>query len=695
MSEDPVAELAASAFDLLADSLGFIYCGAVARESGTLRDASSGFSRLPLPDQEAIVEAVVAAVSAAAAPHGESRSGRIVEIAAPTPGGATISALCFPEAQTAVFAVPHFDADLPADRFRAAAAAILPLLERVEGLRAERQRLLQSQGLLAHVGELAHVGGWQHSLATGRLVWSDALYAIHGLDPRGEIALDSVLKLYPSPGREKLTNEFERAAAEGGGFEVTAPIRTPSGERRVVRTVGRTCTGGSGRTLYGIAQDVTVKLSGERRLWWATNHDPITTLPNRMLFEDRIAVAAQRARRDKRPFALVIIEVAARDDAGPTAPSPLSDRQMQEVAARLSAVSRESDTIARLSPTEFAILLNDVDSERTLDPALARLGGQITRMRSDEAGGASASMTAGVAYFPLHAEEPEGLIRAAEMSLARAQRQPGSPIVIFDHTIADDAAQRRESVIGRARKGLARGEFVPYYQPQVDIETGRVVGVEALVRWHTRDLILDAKDFANALDDQEIGSGVGRAMLDAVIEDVARLKRSTDWRFRVSVNASRTEVLRNDFLDTFLQRARSRNLKPTDFTIEITEDVIIGIDDQALQDKLSFLVSSGVEFSLDDFGTGYASLIHITSFPIKEIKIDKQFVFGIETNRRKRAIVRGMVQIARSLGLNVIAEGVETPEQEDVLREIGCRYAQGFLYSFPLPFDQFANLLEA
>ncbi|GAB5374051.1 MAG: hypothetical protein AcusKO_05130 [Acuticoccus sp.] len=183
-------------------------------------------------------------------------------------------------------------------------------------------------------------------------------------------------------------------------------------------------------------------------------------------------------------------------------------------------------------------------------------------------------------------------------------------------------------------------------------------------------------------------------MLEAVIADIAELRRITDRHLRVSINASRTELLRNDFLDTFLDKTRRGNLKPDDFIIEITEDVIIGVDDITLQDKISYLVSSGVEFALDDFGTGYASLIHISSFPVKEIKIDKQFIAGIETDQSKQAIIKGILQIAEAMNLTVIAEGVETAAQQAVLREIGCRYAQGYLYCFPIPFAQFTAMLE-
>jgi diguanylate cyclase (GGDEF)-like protein len=615
----------------------------------------------------------------------------VVTMLTETPAGSA-TCLVVPEAGSVVFAVADRGAVDPA-LLRRAARPALALLDRVEGFRAERVRLLQSRGLLAHVEELANVGGWEQTLATGRIIWSDEIYEMHGLEPGGEVTLERVLQLYPSPAREKLSHEMERAAADGGGFDVTTPIRTPAGERRIVRTVGRARADRGGRKLYGITQDVTKQMSTERRLWWAANHDPVTSLPNRLLFEDRIAVAVQRARREDRTFALVIIEISdfARltDNAGYTVP----DKHMLEVAARLGSVTRQADTVARISISEFAIILNDVASRATLEPAMGRLAGEIRQMQAMTAGDGIV-MSAGIAFFPEHAVGPEDLTHAAEMALTEAKRKLENPIVVFDRTIADDVARRRETILGRARESLLRGEFVPYYQPQIDMETGEVVGVEALVRWQTPDVLLDAKDFAYALDDHEIGSRVGRAVLDQVIADVARLREITDRPFRVSVNASRTEVLRNDFLETFLEKTRAGNLKPSDFIIEITEDVIIGVDDQSLHDKISFLVSSGVEFSLDDFGTGYASLIHITSFPVKEIKIDKQFIFGIETDRRKRAIVKGILKIARSMGLNVIAEGVETAEQEEVLREIGCRYAQGYLYAYPVPFAQFASMLE-
>ncbi|MEM8662670.1 MAG: bifunctional diguanylate cyclase/phosphodiesterase, partial [Pseudomonadota bacterium] len=687
-TNDPFAELAAAACNLLADSIGVRYCGAVSLDSEALRGASSEFLRLPDAVREAVVAAVIEAVQDWEFDEDDAQSNRLISAPVPEEVGDNAAALLFPETDTIIFAVPAPGKTLSLTPFRRAAVSALPILYRIDDLRTERIATRRAHKLLSHVEELSKIGGWELVVGTSRPEWSDEIYTIHDLEPGSEVTLERVLQLYPSPAREKLSLELERAAAEGTGFELTAPIQTPAGEPRIVRIVARSRADRSGRKLYGIAQDVTRQLATERRLWWAANHDPVTSLPNRLLFEDRLGVAVRRAQREERPLALLIIEISdfARlaEHAGYTVP----DKHMMEAAARLGAVTRESDTVARVSINEFALILWDVDSTASFNPVMERLDAQFEEMQAENGGGSGIVLSAGTAFYPAHASGHEELMRAAEMALSRSKRKLDQGVVIFDTKLADDAAQRRDTILARARDSLAKREFVPYYQPQIDMETGEVVGVEALVRWQTPDMTLDAKDFTYALDDHEIGSQVGRVVLENVIADLAKLRQVTDQPFRVSINASRTEVLRNDFLDTFLEKTREGNLKPTDFIIEITEDVILGVDDQTLHDKISFLVSSGVEFSLDDFGTGYASLIHVTSFPIKEIKIDKQFVTGIESDRRKRAIVKGIIQIARSMGLNIIAEGVETVEQQEVLRDIGCRYAQGYLYSFPVPFPQ-------
>ena len=568
-----------------------------------------------------------------------------------------------------------------------------------------RRRDALAHAMLRHIEEIAHIGAFEFDPDSGRFVWSDEVFHIHGLDPPVAPDLEQLLALSPPPAREKLRLEFEQAAIEGRSFDLTTPVEAADGRDRTIRTIGRArLAGGRVREIFGTVEDVTRQIDAEQRTWWAANHDPVTALPNRLLFDDRLTSAIQRSKRQGSGFAIALVGIR-RPFATARGPSAgITDREVVIVATRLGAAVRESDTLARVSADEFAILLNDIGSSEMLEVPLRRV---VDRFLADDGAAADddasaihtlphdLAMSCGVALFPKHGRSADALLRAADLALLRAKARPDLPYVVYDRTIAASASKRRESILDRARESLERNEFVPYYQPQVDIETSEIVGAEALVRWKTPDLVLDAKDFAFALNDHEIGSRVSAAILGAVIEDIEKLKRHGDRPFRVSVNASRTEVLRNDFLETFLERTRQGKLRADDFIIEITEDVIIGIADQKLHDKISYLASSGVEFSLDDFGTGYASLIHITSFPIKEIKIDKQFITGIEHDRRKRAIVRGIVSIARSIGLHVIAEGVETYEQEDVLRSIGCRYAQGYLYSFPLPFDQFAALFES
>ncbi|MEM8664918.1 MAG: diguanylate cyclase, partial [Pseudomonadota bacterium] len=546
--DDPFSELSASACNLLADSIGVRYCGFATLDRAVVRAASSEFMRLPRSARDQTVRAICRVVADAQSGEDEISSDVLMRAPADDAVGGTTVALFFPETEMVAFAVEPPGREVALSPFRRAAVSALPIIYKASDLQVERHRLVEEHGLLAHVGSLAKIGGWEQNIGTGRLTWSPELFAIHGLEPHGDITLDRMLALYPSPAREKLSLEMERAASEGTGFDLTTPLTTPGGDRRVVRTLGRTRVGPTGRQLYGIAQDVTQELAVERRLWWAANHDPVTSLPNRLLFQDRIAVAIRRARREERTLALVLVEVSdfARltERSGYTVP----DKNMMEIADRLVSVMRESDTIARISIDEFAILLSDVDSEELLGPAMDRLNSQFAEMRREEVTGDGLVMSVGIAFFPTHASSEEELLRAGEMALARAKRKLDQGVVVFDQELADDAARRRETVLAQARESLKKGEFVPYYQPQIDIDTNEVVGVEALVRWRTPDMILDAKDFAYALDDHEIGSRVGRAVLDQVIADIARLRAITDRPFRVSVNASRTEVLRNDFL---------------------------------------------------------------------------------------------------------------------------------------------------
>ncbi len=688
---DPFVELSASASEMMASAGGVRCCGTLAMRSGRLLGASHGFYDLPSSVRAELIDAVTGTIGTTV---GESH--HVVHPAFSSSGTATgtLHVLAFPQNDAAVFAFALDGQALDLAALRRAAVSAMPLLYQIDDLAAERESIHQTNTLLRHVEALADVGGWELAVGSDKLIWSDKVYNIHGLELGGEVTLESALRLYPSPGKEKLVIAMERAAAQGTGFEVTTPIQTPAGDWRIVRTVGRSGMTDGRRILYGVTEDVTARMSVERRLWWAANHDPVTSLPNRLLFEDRLSVAIQRSQRDRSAFALAVVEVSDFASLNPHSGYAMPDRNMLDVAGRLDALTRDSDTVARLSINEFALVLNGVSSEEQLRPEVDRMTAQIADLQSSANGGDGIVVSVGVAFFPIHATTMEELVRAAELALAQAKRRLDNPVIIYNRKIANDAERKRETVLTRARASLARNEFVPFYQPQIDIETNQIVGVEALVRWQTSDTILDAKDFAYALDDHEIGGRVGRAVLDQVIADLGKLRQMTDRPFRVSINASRTEVLRNDFLDTFLEKARAGHLRPSDFIIEITEDVIIGVDDRTLHDKISFLVSSGVEFSLDDFGTGYASLIHITSFPVAEIKIDKQFITGIESDFRKKSIVRGIVDIARSMGLNLIAEGVETPEQQETLRDIGCRYVQGYLYSFPVPFAQFSAMLQ-
>ena len=255
--DDPFEELASSACNLLADSLGVRYCGIINADEATLRASSSEFYYLPDDVKRRIVDNLSDAVLTAEYDSDVTLSSQLITLDEPGLGG-TLGALFFPETEVTVFSVAPAGRTIDPTRFRRAAVSALPILYRLEDLRTERHDLIKSANLLHHVEELAKVGGWEQTLASGRMLWSDEIYRMHGLEKDGNLTLDRVLALYPSPARERLT--LERAAAERSGFDVTMPIRTASGDQRIVRTVGRAEIGPEGPIIYGITQDVFLSL---------------------------------------------------------------------------------------------------------------------------------------------------------------------------------------------------------------------------------------------------------------------------------------------------------------------------------------------------------------------------------------------------------------------------------------------------
>jgi diguanylate cyclase (GGDEF)-like protein/PAS domain S-box-containing protein len=450
--------------------------------------------------------------------------------------------------------------------------------------------------------------------------------------------------------------------------------------------------------LIGQIEDVTERRALRERLAYAAIHDPLTTLPNRVLFLDRLEVALSRSTRFRRRSAVIFLDLdhfkLVNDSMGHTA----GDELLQAVAQRLRAALRPSDTVARFGGDEFVVLCEEIaDEEAALDVA-RRLSDALAPPIDLTEGEVFVTASQGVAISGRASDSASGLLRDADTAMYMAKERGRSRTELFDlqsHAMAIEQMQTRSQL----HWALERGEFDVYYQPIVDLESGRLAGVEALLRWqHPERGLLLPGDFLTVAEESGLIVPIGAWVLDEACRQHVRWQQERTQRgaaslpIGVSVNLSPRQLVDPGFVDQVQDIIRSSTIDPSALWLEITEGALATDTGSTLR-ILSDLRALGVRLSIDDFGSGYASLGYLKSFPVETVKIDRGFIEGIGQGTADTTIVRSVVNLARSLGLHSIAEGVELPAQLHELRTLGCEFAQGFLLGVPLPAKTVGDVL--
>jgi diguanylate cyclase (GGDEF)-like protein/PAS domain S-box-containing protein len=442
----------------------------------------------------------------------------------------------------------------------------------------------------------------------------------------------------------------------------------------------------------GVISDITERKTLEAALAHQALHDALTDLPNRALLLDRAQQAIARARRDQRGVALLFLDLdnfkIVNDSLGHAA----GDRLLVLVAGMLRACVRESDTVARLGGDEFVALLDGVADAAEAEAVCARiqeaLGAPLKLGRARI--GVTASI--GVVISADGHTHPEHLLRDADIAMYRAKASGKQRHVVFAPQMRLAATQRWQQELD-LRRAIERDELELHFQPKVELHSGRTVGVEALARWrHPERGLVPPADFIPLAEETGLIVPLGRWALREACRQTQLWNegRLANDALTVSVNLSPRQFRDPRLAHDVSAALESSGLSPALLTIEITESVAMD-DAELTAATLATLQRVGVSISIDDFGTGYSSLAHLKRFPVDTLKIDRSFVDGLGVEQEDTAIVSATIRLAHALGIKVIAEGVETPEQAEVLRELGCDRAQGFWFGRPVPFAELRN----
>lgn len=437
-----------------------------------------------------------------------------------------------------------------------------------------------------------------------------------------------------------------------------------------------------------IARDIRERKTYESQISYLANYDQLTGLPNRILLNDRAAQAMAYASRERREMALMLVSIDQLEIVNEGYGRMAAEQALVEIAKRLGSVSRQGDTVARIGEDAFAVLATDIQrTETVLTRARALSAALRTSIRVLDTD-VRMTVSVGMSVFPRDADDWERLVANADSAMRRARAEGQGNIRFYALGMERRALDRLdlESALERA---LNTGELAVHYQPQFDVRTRQIVGAEALLRWNRRGVgNVSPAAFIPVAEESGLIVRLGQWVLDSVCVEAARWPSVPPCR--VAVNISATQLY-SGIADHVRNALRASGLPPACLELELTESTALRDANEAEQ-VLRDLKSIGVAIAIDDFGTGQSGLSYLSRMPVDRLKIDQSFVNRMTKDSSDRAIVQTIISMARILGLDVIAEGVETEDQCRVLLEDGCHYAQGFLHSPAVQAEEFRRL---
>lgn len=431
-----------------------------------------------------------------------------------------------------------------------------------------------------------------------------------------------------------------------------------------------------------------------KELQHVADHDVLTGLPHRGLFIKRLIAAMEDADRNGTRVALMLVDVDHFKQINDSLGHDVGDALLCSFADRLRSVVRRTDTAARLGGDEFGVVLSQIRQDGDLVKVITSLNERLHQPMEHRGRQVECQASIGVAIYPDHAKTAEALTKCSDLALAEAKRMRGC--VETFHPGMVEEFQRGTQMLSIARAGVEERRIVPYYQPKIDLISGNLVGLEALVRCE-RDggMPMLPETFALAFADRKLAAAIGEQMLARVVDDVRDwVDRGIDFG-HVAINSCAADFSGDDFAERVLNGLKARDLPPDLIELEVTEGVFLGRGAHHVKRALTMLSEQGMRIALDDFGTGYASLIHLKQFPVDVLKIDRSFVAGIGKNPDDTAIVRALIGLGNSLGIATVAEGIETEAQAVFVRAHGCDIGQGFLYSTPQPAHRIPELIAS
>lgn len=569
--------------------------------------------------------------------------------------------------------------------------------------------LLEREMSLAEAQRIARLGNWQWNLSSNRFTASTQTLRILGIqdDPASTtLSFDAFLGHIHEADRQAVESGIRQAIATGAPFRQDHRVHVPTGDMRIVHHYAEVAfeQGGAATSVVGTIQDITDQKKTEAQIHFLSNYDRLTQLPNRQLFQDRVTQALATQKRHGLQGAVLLINLDRFQRINDTLGPKCGDEMLREVAERLVHCVRHSDSVARhddqepttlsrLGGDEFTILLTHLSSAQNATKVAQRVQEALAAPFEVENRPVVITASIGIALLGQDGEDVDTLLRNAEAAMHAAQDQGRNTYQFYSKSM-NVALAERLSLETDLRQAIDKGEFLLHYQPQVDIRRWEIVGVEALIRWpHPERGMVSPMSFIPLAEEIGLIDQIGQWVLRTACAQQVAWSACGLGDITIAVNLSAVQFQQAALLDTIRTIVRETGVDPARMELELTESTAMQQAENAVG-TFNQLKEMGFSLSIDDFGTGYSSLAYLKRFPIDTIKIDRAFVKDLDTESEQAAIAIAIIAMAHGLKLRVLAEGVETQPQLDILRDQGCDAIQGYYFSQPLPAERVEQLIR-
>ncbi len=562
--------------------------------------------------------------------------------------------------------------------------------------------LRRSESSLEHAQRIARLGNWAWDPAADLVTWSSEVERLLEVpDGMHEAPMARFLARVHPRDRAAAQCAIDGIVATGAPAALDVRFSLNGGSARVLRAQGEAVVDQDGRVsrVVGTLQDITERTATEDRIRFLAYYDSLTTLPNRVLFTERLRGMLSTARRRGQLVATIFVDLDNFKSVNDTMGHTAGDELLKAVAGRFRESLRDTDlfardrrdpgdetsTVARLGGDEFILAIGDLDRVEDVPRIARRIQDSLKQPIALSFGEVLVTTSVGISVFPQDGQTVEELLKNADAALYHA-KDSGRNCFQFFSSSMNEAALQRLLLEAHLRRAVQNDELLAYFQPQVDGHTNRVVAVEALMRWNRPEAgLVPPAQFIHVAEESGSIHDMGRWILRAA--SAASVARGWAARgVRVAVNISIQQFKRPDVVETLVAAVTESGLSPDSVSLEITESVLA--DHARAVPTLVALKKAGFSIILDDFGTGYSSLTYLKALPLDALKIDRSFIRTITTDPRDTAIVTAIIGVARSLNMDVVAEGVERVSQRQKLLELGCSVMQGYLFGRPVPVEQ-------